>query len=375
MNTQKLAEYIDSLEAADIRACECIIYKDHEKVFQKLYGHCDAEKKVPLSEDNLYWFFSATKVITCLAAVKLLDEGKISLEDPVSKYIPEYKDLMVFKDGSVRKAEKVMKIIHLFTMTGGLSYDFNTENLIRFRADHPHASTLDIVKAFVKDPLQFEPGEHYGYSLCHDVLAAVVEIASGMKFSQYLKHTFFEPLGIQELGFFPTDEQKRRFVTMMDYKDPLNVSFVREDQENRFVFSSQYESGGAGLFGEPREYVKILDMVACGGITKDGVRILSDNAIKMMGLNRLDEQCRSDFVSTPRNYGYGWGLCGRVHMNPAISLGKSPKGEFGWDGAAAAYALIDPINKISVFVSMHTRECLYAYEKIHLRIRDLVYED
>ncbi len=375
MNTQKLENYINTLGEADIRALECVVYRDHQKVFQKCFGHSDADQKMPLREDNLYWLFSATKVITCLAAVKLLDEGKMYLDDPVSKYIPEYKDITVLKDGVAVKAEKEMLLEHLFTMTGGLTYDFNTENLVKFRAEHPNATTLEIVKEFVKDPLAFEPGEHYRYSLCHDVLAAVVEVVSGMKFSEYLEKNFFEPLGIKELGFYPTNEQKSRFVTMMDYNNQLNVSSVRKDQNNSYVFSPCYESGGAGLFGEASEYVKILDMVASGGVTKDGTRILSENAIKMMSENYLDDACRRDFVKDPRKFGYGWGLCGRVHMNPAISLAKSPKGEFGWDGAAAAFALIDPFNKTSIFIAMHTRGCSYAYERIHSKIRDLVYED
>jgi len=375
MNTQKLENYINSLEKADIRALECVVYKNHEKIFQKCFGHSDWEKQKPLRPDNLYWLFSTTKVITCLAAVKLVDEGKMSLDDPVSKYIPEYENITVLKDGVAVKAEKEMKIVHLFTMTGGLSYDFNTENLVKYREEHPNASTLDIVREFVKDPLRFEPGEHYRYSLCHDVLAAVVEVVSGMRFSEYLKKNFFEPLGVKELGFFPTDEQKSRFVTMMDYDNQLNISKVRENQGNSYVFSTQYESGGAGLFGSASEYIKVIDAVACGGVTPNGERIMSENAVMMMTKNYLDDVCRRDFVSNPRKFGYGWGLCGRAHMDPAISLAPTPAGEFGWDGAAAAFAMIDPYNKTSIFIAMHTRGCSYAYEKIHSKIRDLVYED
>lgn len=375
MNTQKLEKFIDSLGEADIRALECVVYKDHEKVFQKCFGHSDADKQNPLRPDNLYWLFSATKVITCLAGVKLVDEGKMSLDDPVSKYIPEFADVTVLKDGVPVKAEKEMKLVHLFTMTGGLTYDTNKGELMKFREENPKASTLDVVKAMAKDPLAFEPGTHYRYSLCHDVLAAVIEVVSGMKFSEYLEKNFFAPLGIKELGFFPTEEQKSRFVTMFDYNNQLNISRVRENQGNGYILTENYESGGAGLFGAASEYIKVIDAIACGGVTPSGERIMSENAVMMMTKNYLDDACRSDFVRDPRKYGYGWGLCGRVHMKPAVSLSLSPAGEFGWDGAAAAFAMIDPFNKTSIFIAMHTRGCSFAYERIHANVRNLVYED
>jgi len=375
MNTQKLEKFIDSLGEADIRALECIVYKDHQKVFHRCFGHSDADKSVPLTPDNLYWLFSTTKVITCLAGVKLVDEGKMSLDDPVSKYIPEFADLTVLKDGVAVKAEKEMKLIHLFTMTGGLTYDTASPELLKFRKENPKAATLEGVRAMAKDPLAFEPGEHYRYSLCHDVLAAVIEVVSGMRFSEYLEKNFFAPLGIKDLGFVPNEEQKSRFVTMFDYKSSINVSTVRENQGNGYILTENFESGGAGLFGAASEYVKIIDAVACGGVTPNGERILSENAVMMMTKNYLDDACRSDFVKDPRKYGYGWGLCGRVHMNPAISLSLSPKGEFGWDGAAAAFALMDPFNKTSIFIAMHTRACSFAYERIHSKVRDLVYGD
>lgn len=375
MNTQKLEKFIDSLGEADIRAIECVVYKDHEKVFQKCFGHSDAEQTKPLAPNNLYWLFSATKVITCLAGVKLVDEGKMSLDDPVSKYIPEFADVTVLKDGVPQKAEKEMKLWHLFTMTGGFTYDLESKYLLEKRVSDPKASTLEVIKALAKDPLASEPGEHYRYSLCHDVLAAVIEIVSGMKFSEYLKKNFFEPLNIKDLGFFPNDEQKSRFVTMFDYNTQLNRSKVRANQNNGYILTENYESGGAGLFGAASEYVKIIDAIASGGVCPDGTRLMSENAVMMMTKNYLDDTCRTDFVRNPRKYGYGWGLCGRVHMNPVASCSSSPVGEFGWDGAAAAYVLLDPFNKISIFCTMHTRGCDYAYEKIHTTIRNLVYED
>jgi CubicO group peptidase (beta-lactamase class C family) len=144
--------------------------------------------------------------------------------------------------------------------------------------------------------------------------------------------------------------------------------------ENKYRFNEEYESGGAGLFGCASDYVKVLDAIACGGVCPNSHRIMSEKAVMMMTQNHLDDQCLMDFRGNPRKYGYGWGLCGRVHMDPVISLAKSPAGEFGWDGAAGAFVLMDTKNKLSLVIGMHTMECSYAYEKIHTQIRDLLYE-
>ena len=374
MSSIKLEKNMESLGAAEINAIECIVYKDHKPLFHKCVGYSDPEKTVPTTPTDLYWLFSASKVITCLAAMKLVDEGKLCLDDPVSKYIPEYANLTVATENGAVPAQNEMKIIHLFTMTGGLSYDLGAPKLAEFLNTNPNAGTVDIVKAFVRDPLVFEPGTHYRYSLCHDVLGAVVEIVSGQKFSDYLEENFFSPLGIKELGFHPTKEQLGRFSAMYTYDNRLNKATLI-NTENKYRFNEEYESGGAGLFGCASDYVKVLDAIACGGVCPNSHRIMSEKAVMMMTQNHLDDQCLMDFRGNPRKYGYGWGLCGRVHMRPEVSNALSPVGEFGWDGAAAAFALVDPFNKLSIFLAMHTRGCGFAYEKIHTMIRDLVYAE
>ena len=374
MSFLKLDKYLASLEKADIHSIECIVYRDHEPLFHKCYGYSDPEKTHPTSPSDLYWLFSCSKVITCLAAVKLIDEGKLCLDDPVSKYLPEYASLIVEENGKVSPAKNQMKIIHLFTMTGGLSYDFEAPKVTEFVANNPGAGTVDIVRALIRDPLIFEPGTHYRYSLCHDVLGAVIEVVSGKKLSEYLEENFFAPLGIKEIGFRPTEEQLKRFSATYTYDNKLNRARLIPT-ENRFRFNSVFESGGGGLFGNASEYVKILDAIACGGVCPNSHRIMSEKAVMMMTENRLDDQCLSDYRKSPRFFGYGWGLCGRVHMRPEVSCSLSPVGEFGWDGAAASFALIDPFNKLSIFCAMHTRGCSFAYEKIHPTIRNLVYSE
>ena len=371
MNFSKLDAFMETMTARGIPGCELAVTKDGETVYRKCVGYADLAKTRPVSPRDLYWIFSATKVITCLAAMRLVEEGRLDLKDPVSKYIPEYADLKILnKDRTLRPAQASMTVEHLFTMTGGMNYNRKAPSLLE--AITPNASTLDLVRAMAKEPLAFEPGTHYQYSFCHDVLAAVVEVITGMRFSTYLEELFFKPLGLRNIGFRPNEEQRTRFADMYGFL-PGTERAVPRPCENAFCLSSQYDSGGAGLFSSVDDYTRIISVIACGGATEDGYRILKPETIRMLQENRLCDDALNDFVTT-RLYGYGWGLCGRVHINPVTSLSLSPVGEFGWDGAAGAFVMIDPENRVALYFGIHIHGYRYGYHVIHPTLRDLVYE-
>ena len=353
--------------------CELGVSINGEVVYRKNVGYADHAKTRLLSGNDISWIFSCSKVITCLAAVRILDEGKIALEDPVSKYIPEFAHLTVRdrKTGELRDAATVMTVEHLFTMCGGMNYDIGAAP-IKEAAAIEGAGTLEIVKAMAKIPLSFDPGEHYAYSLCHDVLAAVVEVASGMKFSDYLQKYFFDPLGIKDMGFRPNAEQQSRFCDQFRYFNGTNKA-EPVARSNNYILSPDYDSGGAGLFCTVDDYLKIITVVANGGVTEDGYTLLSPRAIEMMTTNRLHDVALNDFAVS-RLYGYGWGLCGRVHINPVVSCSKAPIGEFGWDGAANGFSMVDPVNRVALYFGTNVFNSVYGYNFIHPHLRNLVYE-
>ena len=371
MDFSKLDIYMDNMPRMGIPACELAISKDGVTVYRKCVGFADSAKTRPVTETDTYWLFSTTKVITCITAMRLVEQGVIALDDPVSKYIPEYAELKVLnKDGSVTDAQNVMTIEHLFTMCGGLNYDISREPIKKAIAETP--STLDIVRSFAQSPLDFEPGTRYKYSLCHDVLAAVVEVATGMKFYEYLKSNVLDPLGIVDLGFHPTEDQQARLSAQYTYKNGTGEAIERPIS-NKYMLSPEYESGGAGLFSTVDEYMKIITVVACGGATADGYVLLKPETIKMMGENRLSNEILNDCFHRTRLYGYGWGPCGRAHYDAMRSQSISPVGEFGWDGAAAAFSMIDPINHVALYYGTHVFGCDYAYHSIHPTLRNLAY--
>lgn len=372
MQFSKLENLIDTMPQRGIPGCDLAVTVDGAPVFRRSSGYSDEQKTKPVSPNDLYWIFSASKLITCTAAIQLMEQGKLSLDDPVSRYLPAFGELTVQnRDLTTSPCNTPMTILHLFTMTGGMNYDMRNPLLLEAIAK-PGAGTLEIVSAMAKIPLRFEPGTHYRYSFCHDVLGAVVEVVSGMRLSDYLRTHIFEPLGMIETGFHPTQEQMSRICASYRFDCGSGIAYpIPSENEDRFT--PRYDSGGGGLFSSVNDYIKFVSALACGGVAKNGARLLRADSVAMMEVNRLCPEALHDFVTT-RLYGYGWGLCGRVHMNPAYSLSRSPVGEFGWDGAAGAYALVDRKNRLALYFAMHVRGCNYAYHVLHPLIRDLVYE-
>ncbi len=371
MNFSRLDAFFDKMTERGYPACEIAVTKDGKTVYRRGVGHSDAAKTRPVSNKDIYWIFSATKVITCIAAMRLVEEGRIALSDPVSKYIPEFSELVVKdKAGNRTPAKNVMTVEHLFTMTGGMNYDLGAKELQP--AIERGAGTLEIVRDMARIPLSFEPGTHYQYSLCHDVLAAIVELVSGMRFSEYVQKYVFDPVGAVDIGFYPTESQASRFSAMYTFKSGANTP-VEIPLNNCFRLTPNYDSGGAGLFSTVDDYMKVITVIACGGTTPEGYHLLSPESIRMMGENRLCPDALNDFVKT-RLYGYGWGLCGRAHVDPTVSLSLSPIGEFGWDGAANAFVLVDPTKRVALYFGAQIMGCQYGYHVIHPILRDLVYE-
>ncbi|MBQ8207649.1 MAG: beta-lactamase family protein [Clostridia bacterium] len=369
----KVRDFIDSLEAVDINLCGIEVRQGHDILLRHFMGHADAEKNIKLCDEHLYWLFSCTKVITCLATMRLVEEGRLGLEDTLDKYLPEFASMKVKTADGVKDAENKIRIIDLFTMSAGFTYDFGTPEFLEAR-ENKNASTRELVSVLSRRPLEFEPGTNYRYSLCHDVLAAVCEVVTGMRFGEYLDEIMFTPLNIKNMGFHLSAEDEKRMTVQYSYDSIFNKA-TPNAPFNNYCLSDNYESGGAGLYSNLSDYSKIIDAVANGGVAENGYRLLKEETVAMLGVNRLKtkEQFKT-YTQSPRWYGYGYGLCGRVMMNPLASLSKSSVGEFGWDGAACSYALIDPSERLSVFLTTHVRGSSYLYERVHPCVRNMIYE-
>ena len=235
MDFSKVGAYLEECVKNGLPMGQVRVTKDYETVYSYNAGWRDAEKTIPASDDTLCWCFSNTKVYTAVCLMRLVEEGKIKLDDPVSKYLPEFAETFYLDGEEVRKAEKPVTVRHLITMTSGLSYAYKTRYPHFAEAvEKPGMTTREAIAALPKDPWKFAPGTDYIYGLGHDVVAAVIEVASGMRFSEYMKKIIIEPLGIKDTDFRPNAEQASRLAAMSRApRDGERIRLLRKLRKRR----------------------------------------------------------------------------------------------------------------------------------------------
>lgn len=367
-----LAVFLDDLANKTDPGSECIVTVGHEEVFRHRTGYADVESEKPITGDELYYMWSVSKVATCSAFLTLVENGVVSLDDPVKKYIPEFSAPKKFSDDGFAPVKTEMTLFHLITMTSGLSYDSDFAALEEMKKDPGNpCRTMDVARAAGSKILSFEPGKAWLYGLSHDILAAVCEAASGMRFSDFVKTKIFDPLGMKDSTFHPISEKdKCRMATQYRYDCDRNIR-VRTNNTNGFIFGDEYESGGAGLVSTASDCSLLAEALANGGVGKNGKRILKSETIDEMRRNRLDEKLISSKGFREFHYlkGYGYGLGVRTMINPyGIRDGYAVPGEFGWDGAAGSVLLADPENRVSLFYARHMLEGGTELEDLRARM-------
>lgn len=365
MSFDKLDSLIDSLyKDRGIGMSDVIVMKDHEVIHRKMAGYKRPEKKLPIKGDEWYYIYSCTKMTTCVAVMQLIEKGLIKLDDKLSDFIPEFSK-MYLTNGE--EAKRPITIYHLLSMRAGLNYDLFDEHMEEVKKN-PLATTLDCVRSMAKKKLLFHPGERYEYSLCHDVLAAVIEVVSGMKFGDYIEENIFRPLGMKNVKFTYEENEKERFASQFLYNG--DGSFSDLELFNDYKITPLYESGGAGLIASVEEYVKLPDALANGGMGATGNRILRPESVEKFKLDTMYEGARDGMHEKGYSYGLGFRTLVSKNYNQ-----KSPIGEFGWDGAMGCYYLIDTENHIAIFYATHmASEHYFIYTDVHPKIRDFVYE-
>ena len=368
----ELKNFLDSLVKRGIPGCDCAIRHNRRPVFRHMAGYADSAGKKPVTDGQIYWIYSVTKLFTCTAVMQLIEKGSIGLDDPVCDYLPDYRNLTVKHGSSIKRAENTMTIRHLLSMQSGLNYNLNAPSIQRaLQETDGQATTSQVVEALAEEPLDFEPGTHYQYSLSHDVLGAVIEVVTGRRFGKYLDDKIFRPLGMKHTGFTLTPNRKAKLADQFRYDTQQKIS-TRIPPSNHFVLSRRYESGGAGLISTVDDMMLFLDALCNGGTSKDGYRLLAPESIDRMRTDQLNDISRKDFARFGK-IGYGYGLGVRTLVDKEKSGSESPLGEFGWGGAAGAYALVDPENHLAIYYAQHVLGCEFVCREVQPRIRDLAY--
>ncbi len=373
VNFDKIRDIIDNLIADGVPEAQIIIRKEGKEVFRHIGGFSDADKTKKASYDDLFWLFSMSKVYTMTATMRLVERGILDLDEPIGTYLKCFNNLEVKTANGVEELKSPLTLRRLMSMTGGYDYNFGNYPEMQRVRENKNATTAEIMEAFSKASLLYQPGETFCYGVGHDIVAGVVEAVSGMTFGEYMKKELFEPLGITDMGFTLTNEQFSRMADKwrVETKDGKRA-FTLGAKVNWFKLSDCYESGGAGLFGNASEYIKMVDALANGGIAENGYRVLTEDSINEMRKCQLSKKALEVYQSNDiTRQGYGYGLGVRTVLDPKKAGVSTKCAEFGWDGAAGSYVMIDPVNHITVVYVEH----ILDHGNLHHReLRNAVYE-
>lgn len=384
MDFKNLKNFMDSLTDWIIPGNSAVVYKDGQKVFEYSSGYSDLENKIKMTGEENINIYSCSKVATVTAALQLYEQGKFLLSDPLYEYIPEFKEMYVKSGERIEKAKNPITLRNLFTMTAGLTYNMDTDAFKKAKEiTGGKMDTQTVVKCIAKDPLQFEPGESWGYSLCHDILAAVVEVISGKRFSEYVKQNIFEPLDMQYSCYHASDEIKNRMAQQYIYDTggEKDIVTLQNSQNSRGVIKNtgggnslvpgeEYDSGGAGIITTVKDYAKFAAALANKGLGVNNNRIIGSGTVELLRTNQLNSEQMKGY-NWRRLAGYGYGLGVRTMVDRAAAGSNGSIGEFGWGGAAGANILIDPDLNLAVFYAHHMLNPQEEYYQP--RLRNVIY--
>lgn len=329
-----------------------LLWRKGEVAQVNTLGVRDLETRAPMTRDTLFRIASMTKPVTSVAALMLVEDGKLRLEDPISRWLPEFSDMQVLKDptGPVEDtypAARQITVEDLFTHRAGLAYAFTSEGPIA----HAHEERLGPplgtpltpdgwLKALGSLPLSYPPGERFHYSHATEVLGFLVARIEGQPLGEVLQRRIFGPLGMGDTGFWVAPEDRDRLAKLYRLGEAglEDVSFPHTDAPTPF------EAGGGGLISTADDYLKFARMLLGKGEV-DGVRLLKAESVELMTANRLSRDQRAiPFLGMPFWTAQGFGLGVSMILDPANIgfLGAGSEGAFGWPGAFGTWWQADP---------------------------------
>jgi CubicO group peptidase (beta-lactamase class C family) len=357
------------------------IVRHGQVVFQHTWGERDPTTKAPMTADSIFRIYSMSKPITSVAAIMLVEEGRLALEEPLSKYIPQFAGVKVGVEtgGEVGKPtldlvapRRPITIEDLLRHTSGITYGFFGEGLAKKAYVDAHVllgdfDNAEFAERIARMPLAYQPGTTWDYSHSTDILGRVIEIVSGQSLYRFEKERILDPLGMTDTSFYVADAAKHPRVAEPFPKD-RTIGVDAEFNDPRVA--RKWESGGGGMVSTAADYTRFLMMLAGGGVL-DGKRYLSPKTIAVMTANHIGPA--AGIVPGPYYIpgpGYGFGLGFAVRTEPGVALQLGSVGEYMWNGAGGTSFWVDPREDLFVVFMMQSPSQRARYRAA---LRNMIY--
>ena len=378
----RVGDYIrNEIASGKIPGAIMLIQQHGHPVYFENFGVRDVATRRPMTADTIFRIYSMSKPVTSVAAMMLVEDGKLRLDDPVSKYIPAFAGVKVGVENRdengkpalvLEPVNRPITIEDLLRHTSGLTYGFYGDGAVRklyaeadlFNSDMDNA---EFAERIAKLPLAEQPGTLWDYGHSTDVLGRVIEVISGQSLFQFEKQRLLDPLGMTDTAFFVADEAKRPLIAepIPDDRFISPVAGIRDPMLPR-----RWESGGAGMVGTIGDYARFAQMLLNGG-TFEGRRYLKPETIALMTSDHIGPETKiaRDYLYFPgASSGFGLGFAVRTSTPPNTSW---PLGEYRWDGVAGTFFFIDPKDDMFVVFMVQTPS---QRGRIQLALKTLIYE-
>ena len=386
-NPDKLAKvgefFKNEVTTGKISGAIVLIQQHGKPVYHEAFGVQDVESKAPLTDKTIFRLFSMTKAITAVVSMQLLEEGKIKLDDPVSKYIPSFADVKVGVEKKAEDGTTVLELVppdrpptvlDLMRHTSGITYGFYGDTMVRkaYRAAEIYKGDYDLAEfadRIARLPLQNQPGALWNYGHSTDVLARVMEVAAGKSLYEIEKEKLLDPLGMTDTGFFVTDPKK---VALMAQPVPNDSDFrVGRINDPTKVKKIQFASGG--MVSTMADYERFVQMLLNGG-SFEGKTYLKPETFKLMTTDKIGPGAgvaRDPFYFPGDGFGFGLGLAIRTDPGNAKPPPPGDLGELKWDGASGCYFVVDPKQDMFFVLLEQTPT---ERQRIQRTLKQMVYE-
>ena len=343
------------IEPGKITGCQVMVARHGQVGYFKSFGQMDRERKKSMADDTIFRLYSMTKPITSVALMMLYEEGRFQLNDPVSRFIPAWRDHKVWVSGVGAEMETAappspMTMRHVLSHSGGLTYGATNHPVDRIYREvgvtrSEGATLASFAEKLAKVPLRYNPGERWMYSFSTDVCGYLVEAISGQRFDRFLQDNIFGPLDMKDTSFYVAPRKLDRFAANYERQPDKTLKLIDDPERSTYLKEPTFFSGGGGLTGTTADYFRFCEMLRRGG-ELDGARIIGPRTLELMHRNHLPggkdlKSLAVGMFAETAYEGVGFGL-GFASTLGEVEAGTLGAGDYYWGGAASTIFWVDP---------------------------------